>query len=57
MKLYETKLKLIKEKYSKENIIKELNKKNDELEIINLEIELDGNKEDSEAKKNALKKK
>ena len=27
LKLYETKLKLIKEKYSKENIIKELNKK------------------------------
>ena len=56
LKLYETKLKLIKEKYSKENIIKELTKKNKELEILNLEIELDGNKEDSEAKKNALKK-
>ena len=56
LKLYETKLKLIKEKYSKENIIKELTKKKEELEIINLEIELDGNKEDSEAKKNALKK-
>ena len=56
LKLYETKLKLIKEKYSKENIIKELTKKNKELKILNLEIELDGNKEDSEAKKNALKK-
>ena len=54
--IYETKLKLIKEKYSKENIIKELTKKNKELKILNLEIELDGNKEDSEAKKNALKK-
>ena len=56
LKLCEIKLELIKEKYSKENIIKELTKKKEELEIINLEIELDGNKEDSEAKKNALKK-
>ena len=56
LKLCEIKLILIKEKYSKENIIKELTKKKEELEILNLEIELDGNKEDSEAKKTALKK-
>ena len=54
LKIYEIKLKHIKEKFSKENITKELAKKNEELEILNLEIEIDGNKDDSEAKKNAL---
>ena len=54
MKIYEIKLKHIKEKFSKENITKELAKKNEELEILNLEIEIDENKDDSEAKKNAL---
>jgi len=56
LKIYELKLKHIKEKYSKENIIKELNKKKEELEILNLEIEIDENKEDSKEKINALKK-
>ena len=56
LKIYEIKLKHIKEKFSKENITKELAKKNEELEIINLEMEIDGNKDDSEAKKSALKK-
>ena len=54
LKIYEIKLKHIKEKFSKENITKELAKKNEELEILNLEIEIDENKDDSEAKKNAL---
>ena len=54
LKIYEIKLKHIKEKFSKENITKELAKKNEELEILNLEMEIDGNKDDSEAKKNAL---
>ena len=56
LKIYEIKLKHIKEKFSKENITKELAKKNEELEILNLEIEIDENKDDSEAKKSALKK-
>ena len=56
LKIYEIKLKHIKEKFSKENITKELAKKNEELEILNLEMEIDGNKDDSEAKKSALKK-
>ena len=54
LKIYGIKLKHIKEKFSKENITKELAKKNEELEILNLEIEIDENKDDSEAKKNAL---
>lgn len=56
LKIYEIKLKHTKEKYSEENITRELNKKNEELEILNLEMEIGGNKDDSEEKKNALKK-
>ena len=56
MKLYERKLKFIKEKCSKENISKELNKKKEELEILNLETEIYGNNDKSEEKKNVLKK-
>ena len=54
MKIYEIKLKHTKEKYSEENITRKLNKKNEELEILNLEMEIDGNKDDLEEKKNAL---
>ena len=56
LKIYEIKLKHTKEKYSVENITRKLNKKNEELEILNLEMEIDGNKDDLEEKKNALKK-
>ena len=56
LKIYEIKLKHTKEKYSEENITRKLNKKNEELEILNLEMEIDGNKDDLEEKKNALKK-
>ena len=54
LKIYEIKLKHTKEKYSEENITRKLNKKNEELEILNLEMEIDGNKDDLEEKKNAL---
>ena len=54
LKIYEIKLKHTKEKYSVENITRKLNKKNEELEILNLEMEIDGNKDDLEEKKNAL---
>ena len=58
LKIYEIKLKHTKEKYSVENITRKINKKNEELEILNLEMEMeiDGNKDDLEEKKNALKK-
>jgi len=56
LKIYEIKLKHTKEKYSVENITRKLNKKNEDLEILNLEMEIDGNKDDLEEKKNALKK-
>lgn len=54
LKIYEIKLKHTKEKYSEENITRKLNKKKEELEILNLEMEIDGNKDDLEEKKNAL---